>query len=201
MKLLAFSDLHLSLLALDSIKEKIKESKPDYLVCAGDITIFEENMDWILDKCAAFKVPMLCIHGNHESESVMRRSVERHSHFTWIHKKAIDVDGILFLGFGGGGFAHIEPEFERWTASIEHTVESAKRAVLVTHAPPYKTKLDELFAGEHVGVTSFYQWIHQHSKKVSAAISGHIHETAGRTDSIGTTKILNPGAKGRIIVV
>ena len=201
MKLLAFSDLHLSLSALDSIKEKISESKPDYLVCAGDITIFEDNMEWILQRFASLNIPMLAIHGNHEGESTMKKAVERHDHFVWMHKKAIDVDGILFLGFGGGGFAQVEPEFERWTASIEPKVESARKVVLVTHAPPYKTKLDELYAGEHVGVKSFYQWIHRHSRKVTLAISGHIHETAGRMDSIGTARILNPGAKGRIVIV
>ena len=201
MKLLAFSDLHLSISGLESLKKKIDESKPDYLVCAGDVSIFEENLDWILNKLAAFKLPMLAIHGNHETETNMRHAVERYSHFTWIHKKAVEVDGVLFLGFGGGGFAQIEPDFEDWTASIEPKLHEGTKLVLVTHAPPYHTKLDELFPGEHVGVKSFRSWIMRHQKQIVWAISGHIHETAGKTDTLGQARLVNPGGKGKIVVI
>jgi len=46
MKLLLFVDLHGSTRALKELKEKAKNV--DAVVCAGDITIFQERMDSLL---------------------------------------------------------------------------------------------------------------------------------------------------------
>ena len=73
MKLLAFTDLHLSSIALKKIKLKIKKNKPDLLVSAGDISIFEEGLDFILNKLNKLKIKILLINGNHETDRVMKK--------------------------------------------------------------------------------------------------------------------------------
>ena len=45
MKILAFTDLHHSMAAIKKLKSKIKTQKPDILVCAGDISIFEQGLN------------------------------------------------------------------------------------------------------------------------------------------------------------
>ena len=45
MKILAFVDLHGSLNALKRLSKQIKSKKPDIIVCAGDISIFENNLE------------------------------------------------------------------------------------------------------------------------------------------------------------
>ena len=71
-----------------------------------------------------------------------------------------------------------------------------KRVVLITHGPPYKTKLDKLKAG-HVGNMDYRIFIER--IKPLMAISGHLHDTMGEQDEIGDTILLNPCWEGVII--
>jgi Icc-related predicted phosphoesterase len=72
-----------------------------------------------------------------------------------------------------------------------------EKTILVTHAPPHKTKLDEMREGYHVGNKSIREFIEK--AKPSVAVSGHIHETFEKVDKIGETVIVNPGPGGAII--
>ena len=69
MKLLAFTDIHGSLTALKRIEQKIKSEKPDLLVCAGDISIFEHGIVGILKKLNKLNKKIIIVHGNHEDAS------------------------------------------------------------------------------------------------------------------------------------
>ena len=50
MKILAFVDTHASLTALKKLQEKAKKHKPDVVVCAGDISIFEDHIEILMKK-------------------------------------------------------------------------------------------------------------------------------------------------------
>jgi hypothetical protein len=62
--------------------------------------------------------------------------------------------------------------------------------ILVSHVPPYDTKVDRLHNGKHVGSTAVRTIIEQYQPDL--CITGHIHEGKGR-DSILKTEIVNPG--------
>jgi len=62
--------------------------------------------------------------------------------------------------------------------------------ILVTHNPPFGTKLDKVETGEHVGSKVIREFIEK--EKPLLAISAHIHE-AGGIDKIGKTTIFYPG--------
>ncbi len=62
--------------------------------------------------------------------------------------------------------------------------------LLVSHVPPYGTAIDCLRNGRHVGSKAIRKFIEQHSPEL--CVSGHMHEAKG-TDTLGTTRILNPG--------
>ena len=62
MRILAFTDMHLSATALKKIKSKIKKQNPDLLVCAGDVTIFEEGLGLMLNKLNKLNKKILIIH-------------------------------------------------------------------------------------------------------------------------------------------
>jgi len=68
MRLLAFTDMHLSSYAFKKIKSKVKRQNPDLIVCAGDVSIFEQGLNIILSKLNKLKIKTLIIHGNHETE-------------------------------------------------------------------------------------------------------------------------------------
>src|SRR3989344_9230949 len=99
MKLLAFTDIHLSSLAVKKLKEKISRHKPDLLVCAGDITIFENDIKFILNKLDKLGKKLLLIHGNHETDSVLKALCKKTENILFIHKTYYKANNNLFLGY------------------------------------------------------------------------------------------------------
>lgn len=191
MKLLAFVDIHGSITALNRIEYLVKKHNPDILLCGGDVSIFEQYLGIILKKLASLKKPLYIIHGNHESENTMKKLCERHNNVFFIHEKIKEFDKFSLAGYGGGGFSQVDKRFEKFAKKIH-----GKNMILMTHAPPYKTKLDHVH-NTHVGCKSFRKFIT--TNNVILAISGHIHETAGKQDKIGNTLLVNPGPFGVII--
>ena len=196
MKVLVFYDMHGSLSALRSIRSVVKKKDPDLIICGGDITIFEDGLIELVDRIARLKKPVLMIPGNHESDEEMEAVCSLYDNVHYIHKSFHRIKNHVFLGWGGGGFAQVDSEFERFVKSnIKKKFKKGDKLILVTHGPPFKTKLDDLY-GDHVGNTSYTKFIKKHKPKF--AFSGHIHETSGRSDKMGSTKLHNPGPKGRI---
>lgn len=201
MKLLVFSDTHGSLAAFKRIEKKIKLQNPDLLVCAGDISIFEHGIGVILRKLNGLGKKIIMIHGNHEDDSTFRKYSKIFRNIIFIHKNYYIENNLLFLGFGGGGFSITDREFEkiaktRFKKIIKENQD--KKIILVTHAPPYGTKLDRL-GRNHAGNKSFRHFIEKYN--IDLAVSGHLHENFGKEDKIKNTKLINPGPFGKIIEI
>ena len=198
MKIFAFVDMHGSLTALRSIRSLVKKRNPDVIICAGDISIFEDGLLYLVGKIASFKLPVLMIPGNHESDQSLKTicSAFKNVHFT--HKKVYRFKNYVFICWGGGGFAQTDKAFESFADAQMKKVKSSDKIILITHGPPYQTKLDELY-GDYVGNKSYTNFIKKY--KPDLAISGHIHETACRNQKYGKTLLSNPGPKGKIFVV
>ncbi|MEA2036355.1 MAG: metallophosphoesterase [Nanoarchaeota archaeon] len=198
MKILAFVDLHGSSKALKKLKENAK--KADILVCAGDISIFENELDGLLYKLDKIGKLLLIIPGNHEDDVDLSELSKLFDNITDIHKKSYVIDDYLFLGYGGGGFSMVDGDFEKLSKKFEKEINKniGKKVILVTHAPPYKTKLDDIM-GEDCGNKTIKNFIKK--VKPDLAIAGHIHENAGKEDKIGNTKVINPGPSGKIISI
>ena len=201
MKILAFTDTHGSLLALRRIEQKVKTQKPDLLVCAGDISIFEHGIVGISRRLNRLNKKIIMVHGNHEDDSTFRKLSKSFKNIIFVHKKHYVEDDILFLGYGGGGFALTDKEFEKISnIKFKKIINDNKwkKIILVTHAPPYKTKLDKLVDG-HCGNKSIRHFIDKN--KVDLLICGHLHENFGKEDKIRKTKVINPGPFGKIIEI
>ena len=201
MKILAFTDIHGSLHAIKRIEQKVKSQNPDLLVCAGDISIFEHGIIGILRRLNRLNREIVMIHGNHEDDSTFRKLQTLFKNIIFIHKKHFIKGNLLFIGYGGGGFSIVDKEFEKiGNSQFKQTIKNNhdKKIVLVTHAPPYRTKLDKLVDG-HCGNKSIKQFVEK--SKIEYLICGHLHENFGKEDKIGKTKIIKPGPFGKIIIV
>lgn len=79
-------------------------------------------------------------------------------------------------------------------------VKEARYKILVAHCPPYRTAIDRIHTGAHVGSHSVRAFIETYQPDL--CISGHIHEASGE-DCIGRTLLLNPGmlAQGGYVTV
>jgi len=196
MKLLAFVDLHNSHKALRKIKKQSK--KADIILCAGDLTIFENNLDKLLFKLNKLKKPVLIIPGNHESNADLKALTKMFDNITDIHEKSFIKNNHLFLGYGGGGFTMVDKHFNKIAKKFEKKIKKhdSKKIILVTHAPPYKTKIDKIM-DEHCGNKSIKNFVVK--VKPDLVISGHLHENAGKEEKTGKTKIINPGPFGKVL--
>lgn len=197
MKILAFSDLHGRIKDLERLKEKSKEV--DLVLCAGDITVMEDNISMIVSELAQFHKPVLLIHGNHEDEYGLQELASVHDNIIFLHKVAYHINDYVFLGFGGGGFSREDPEFKDIADNFfKKEAEGKRRIVLMTHAPPHATKLDDL-DGSHRGNKDMRKFIDE--VKPHIVICGHFHENAGKTQKIGRTILINPGYNGAVIEI
>jgi len=187
MKILAFVDLHGNMDVLENIGKLAKEQDVDYIVCLGDITIFEDNYAKLMKKLDSFGKPVLYLHGNHEGEKTTRKLVNKLKNVKFLHRETHEHKEFLFVGYGGGGFAQKEPDFEKWVKRLDM---KGKKIILLTHAPPYNTKLDPIW-GESVGVKSYKKFIKKHQPVL--ALSGHLHDNEGAVDKVGKTELINPG--------
>ncbi|MBI4151092.1 metallophosphoesterase family protein [Candidatus Woesearchaeota archaeon] len=197
MKVLAFADVHASLTAMKKLDALVKKEKPDLLVNLGDFTIFEQHLEDVCSRLAKLHPVQLVVHGNHEEDLTTAQVCKRHG-WVFCHKKCVQIGDALFVGYGGGGFSSREPEFERCVKNVHTTIKAAKKVVLLTHQPAFGTAVDNLY-GRHVGNTSFTAFIKKYN--VAMALSGHIHETAGKTGKLGKTIVANPGPFGKVFTV
>lgn len=200
MKLLAFTDLHLSPLALKKIKSKAKKQNPDLIICAGDVSIFEHGLDLVLSRLNRLNKKLLIIHGNHETSSSLKKICKRYKKIIFIHKQQYKQNNHIFLGYGGGGFSMTEPDFYKTSEKFQKIIKNSKdkKIIFITHAPPYKTKVD-LIVGSHCGNKTFKHFILKN--KIDLHICGHLHETFGKKDKVKKTKVINPGPYGKIIKI
>src|SRR3989344_386691 len=198
MKLLAFADVHGSLHAIRKIQEKAKKEKPDILICAGDISIFETNIDLLLSGLNKIGVPVIMIPGNHEGVESLRKACSLFKNMIFLHNRLHEIGSMLFFGYGGGGFALTDKGFENAVKSHKAKMKKAGSIVLVTHQPPYGNRLDRI-AGQSCGNKSYTKFIRDFKPKL--AVSGHLHENFRKKDNLGKTRLLNPGPDGTIVTV
>ncbi|MGV8150554.1 MAG: metallophosphoesterase family protein [Candidatus Woesearchaeota archaeon] len=205
MKILFFTDTHGNTRQLNEVIEKSHDA--ELIVCPGDLTIFENGLDEILRMLNAIGKPIIVLHGNHESYSSMASISLRYKNIHFIHKSYYIYKDLIFLGYGGGGFAITDSGFDKVMDILMKEYERLckkdnvrYRIILVTHAPPHGTMLDDMGDGRmewHVGCKNFTEFIKREQPII--AVSGHIHETFELQEKIGKTLIFNPGPRGRII--
>jgi Icc-related predicted phosphoesterase len=198
-KILAFTDTHGKNSFLDLIAKKSKEA--EIIVCCGDITLFEDNIDEILNRLDNLKKPVVIVHGNHESEESMLELCGGRKNLYFIHKAHTVIKNIGFFGFGGGGFSESFPSFNRimgeMVKDVKRLRKEGNKIVFLSHAPPYNTSLDSIEHDlDNVGNKSIRTFIDR--ARPDFAFSGHIHENFGRKDLIKGSILVNPGPKGKI---
>jgi len=192
MKVLIFSDTHGDLRSL----EKIVAHPADTYICAGDLS----NFGKMLDRCGEILKPLgerlLVLPGNHETHGQMKSFCEKFG-FVDFHRQTRKIGGSNWAGLG---YSNITP-FKTPGEYSETEIADALKAFdgipqlhLVVHFPPRDTKLDEYAPGQHAGSPTLRAWVER--EKPLDLFCGHIHETAGLSDRLGSTQCFNVGKQG-----
>jgi hypothetical protein len=198
MKLFAFVDLHGNLSALRHIVERAGKSDIDFVVNAGDLTVFGDKLNFIANELAKTKKLIIMIPYNHETDEEILKICQRHPNFVYLQRRWLRKGNYLFMGYGGGGFGFTDKRFDKVSEKFKKLIKKDDRVILVSHAPPYGTKTDKI-GREHCGNKSIRHFVEH--QKPDLVICGHLHECAGKEDRIGKTRIVNPGPKGMILEI
>lgn len=193
MRILVVADFH-GLPIGDKNLSRFLQRAYDCLILIGDLTDFGpvSIAEDILARVETAKVPTFAIPGNCDPKSIIQVLEKYHVN---LHCKSAKLDDVTFVGFGGSNITPFNTPFEFTEEEIKEELENLTRTVdenwvLVTHAPPHGTNVDQTSGGQHAGSKSIKQLIQQ--KQPLAAFCAHIHE-ARSTDKLGRTLAINPG--------
>ncbi|MEM2638370.1 MAG: metallophosphoesterase family protein, partial [Candidatus Hadarchaeales archaeon] len=193
LKILVAADFHGAATA-ESNLSKFLERGYDCAILIGDLTEFgpPEVAESILSLVESFKIPVLSVPGNCDPKDILA-ILDRHG--ANLHGKCRKIGDVIFVGLGGSNITPFRTPFELTEAEILEELSALLEGVkgrwaLVTHAPPFETKLDELPSGTHVGSKSVRQIVEEKQPLLLAC--GHIHE-ARAIDRIKNTIMVNPG--------
>jgi uncharacterized protein len=201
MKILIFSDIHGDLRAL----EKIVAQPADLHIAAGDLATFGRG----LDECGEILKPLgsrlWVLPGNHETHEDTRALCERFG-FIDFHRQVRSLESAQGNSYWAGlGYSNITPfgtpgEYsEEEIAAALRSFNDLKSLYLVAHCPPHNSRLDEFSPGKHAGSTALREWVDR--IKPVYLFCGHIHETAGLSDRLGSTQCINVGKRGYAIEI
>ncbi len=197
MRLLLFSDLHGDSIHYESLRKKARDSEA--VINAGDLSHMGLDLSLMILRLSELRRPVISIHGNHEGRHEMAEACSEYDNMIFLHKGVHMYKDLVIMGYGGGGFTSVDAEFSVVANKFfRKYMPSARSSILVTHAPPFRTRLD-LIGGEHHGNKSIRQFIEDSQPTI--AVCGHLHENFTKTDRIGQTMIVNPGPSGVIVDV
>ena len=196
MKLLVFSDMHSDLKLTRDLLQRGIDKDVDFIIVPGDMTNFSKNLKGVLQLLNDSPKPVYVLPGNHEEGKRFDELVETMPNLTNFHKSYFEFDDYVILGYGGDGFSKEDAEFRKvsrkWYGQFK-----GRKIVLVTHGPPYLTKLDKLSKKRHVGNVDYRKFIERIKPKLF--VCGHLHDTMGEQDTLGETILINPCWEGAII--
>ncbi len=196
MKLLLFSDIHLSEHHCRRLVDLSHEV--DMVVGAGDYCSLRKDLTKVITLLSQITKPTVLVPGNAESYDELNEACRNWTSSKVLHGSGVEISGALFYGIGGG--IPVTP-FGSW--SYDFTEEQArillykcpKNAVLITHSPP-RGILDKSSFGVRLGSRSVRDCIEEKAPKL--VVCGHIHESGGKTETLGKTTIVNAGPEGMI---
>ncbi len=196
MKVLVGTDFHSKESVFKNFAEKAEKNKVDVILICGDITHFGNLQEacHLLSLLAGPKVPVLFVPGNCDPPSLVGAEMKE---VICIHGRDVSYGDLTFLGIGASPPTPFNTPFEMAEDKITETLNRAfsnlpvnRWFILVSHSPPWNTRLDKTSFGVHAGSISLRKFIEK--KQPSLVFCGHIHEAKGR-DKIGRTVIINPG--------
>jgi len=203
MKLLAAADIHGT---TGLFSEILDHAGPvDLILLAGDLTDFGSPLDAeaVIHVAQANKVPdtffqVLAVAGNCDSAQIDARLAELG---VSVFRRGERIGDVGFLGLSAMPpwrttmYHFSEEELAEALDAGHRQVADAPRLVVLSHTPPYGTKVDRLLLGRHVGSTALRAFVDRVQPEL--VVCGHVHEARGVV-SLGRTTVVNcgPAAKG-----
>lgn len=200
MRILAASDIHNDKKIIENLVEKAENEKVDLVLLCGDLTFAEADLTGIIGPFKKINKKIIIIPGNHETFADVEFLAKQYAPGVYnLHGRSVlfyNEIGIFGCGSANIGLFELSDNEVRELLEKAHSkIKDARKQIMITHAPPFKTNIDTLWA--HVGSMGVRKAIEEFQPDL--ALCGHIHETFGKQTTIGRTRVINVGPKGIII--
>ncbi|KIC11883.1 serine/threonine protein phosphatase [Leisingera sp. ANG-M1] len=189
MKILAFSDLHLS--SAHAAEIVAASAEADLVIGAGDFCNMRRGLDRAAAMLAGLQAPMAAVPGNGESADELRAAGFPNT--TVLHGDGAEFEGLRLFGLGYGV---PQTPFGSWScdlseAQAERMLAACNDAdILISHSPP-KGLGDVTSGGVSVGSTAVLATAERIQPQL--LLCGHVHDCWGFRGSIGQTQVANLG--------
>ena len=188
-RVLCVTDAHGSDAALVALEKFLAEQKPDLVFMAGDFTHRGKPEDYAQKFLAAIEkagAPVFAVHGNMDSPEV-KGLIEKMG--VSIHAKKVNWKGFEFAGLGGGPKSVLSTLIEYENDEQRDLLKGiiGPETIVLSHAPPYGTKADDIGNGIHIGMPALREAVEKIQPR--AVICGHAHENQC-VERIGKTIII-----------
>lgn len=197
MRILAAGDIHGDSKLANKLAKQAVDENVDLVVLCGDLTGINESIEGIMGPFKKANKKVLFIPGNHDSFATADFLAEFYG-VKNIHGYSAKYEDVGFFGCGG---ANIGPNAKISDKEVFGTlkqgfdkIKELNKKIMITHMHPAHTKSE--FSG-FAGSKSIRKAIEEF--KPDIVIHGHIHEAEGLEETIGKTKVMNIGRKGKII--
>ena len=203
LNMVVFGDIHSQITYIDNIKEL---PSADWVIITGDLTNRggKKEAEEIINYIKCYNTHILAQIGNMDfleiNDYFENLGINLHGHGYRLEEE------LAVFGVGGSTptpfntpTEYTEQEIDAFLHIAYEEIKNVSHKILVSHTPPFGTKVDIVGRGDHVGSKVIREFIAKEQPEL--CLTGHIHE-ARNIDKIGKTLILNPGtiAQGYILV-
>ena len=195
LKLLIFSDIHNDWKTL----ERLLSREADYYIAAGDQVSWSKGLDRCGEILQSRGDKVYVLPGNHESAAQIAAMCARYGLHDF-HERHIQVGKwhVAGLGYSNPTPFHTPGEYsEAQLAARLERFAGLSPLVLICHAPPYGTALDQVRPGVHAGSTAVRDFIRRHQPE--HFFCGHIHEAEGVATEIGKSHARTVGKAAHLL--
>ena len=194
MKLLLFSDLHADAEAARRLVELARDA--DVLVGAGDFGTVRRRIGVCIEVLKVIDKPAVLVSGNNESTEELTAACRDWPRAVVLHGTGVEIDGVPFFELRRGRAGHA---FGSW--SYDFTEDQARvlladcqvGCVLVSHSPP-RGAADADRSGRSLGSEAVREAVER--VRPALVVCGHIHDSSGRQETLGSTPVVNAGPGG-----
>ncbi|WP_264211021.1 metallophosphoesterase family protein [Leisingera thetidis] len=189
MKILAFSDLHLS--GRHAADIVAASAGADLVIGAGDFCNMRQGLDRVAAMLAGLQAPMVAVPGNGESADELRAAGFPET--TVLHGGEMEFEGLRLFGLGYGV---PETPFGSWSCDLSEMQAAAMLAacghadILISHSPP--RGLGDVTSG---GLSVGSDAVRAAAERVQPQLllCGHVHDCWGFRGNLGRTQVANLG--------
>ena len=195
LRLLVFSDIHNDWKTL----EGLLAIEADYYIAAGDQVTWSRGMDACGEILGKHGERVYVLPGNHESADQVAGMCARYG-LHYFHERHFEAQGWNVAGLGYSSPTPFNTPGEYSEQQMEQRLErfaGLTPLILICHAPPYGTALDQIRPGLNAGSRAVAQFIREHQP--AYFFCGHIHEAEGVAIEIGGTRARNVGKAGYLL--